>query len=101
MRLHGALWESESHGEGGRTSSPYLLLEEAAEYLRLSRSAVHELTRSRAIPCRRMPRARRYLFLADELDAWINGAALEVRELPDGGVTVTPVVEAKKQRASR
>src|SRR4051812_33740339 len=59
----------------------YLLVENVADLLGISKRTVHELTRTRAIPCRRPAGARRYLFIPDELDAWIDGARLDVREL--------------------
>jgi excisionase family DNA binding protein len=68
----------------------YLITEEAAEMTRRSPRSIHELTRSRRIPFRRLPGMRRYLFLADELEAWANGAELEVSETADGGVVVRP-----------
>jgi excisionase family DNA binding protein len=68
----------------------YLLVEEVAERLRCSRRTVHELTRTNAIPHRRLPGCRRCLFRDDELEAWENGSALEIVDLPLGGRIVTP-----------
>jgi excisionase family DNA binding protein len=70
--------------------SPYLLVEDVAERLRCSTRTVHELTRTSAIPHRRLPGTRRCLFRAAELEAWENGAPLDVVELPRGGRLVTP-----------
>ena len=72
------------------SASPYLLVEDVAERLRCSTRSVHELTRLREIPHRRLPRSRRCLFLVEELEAWEAGAALEVVELPGGGRVVRP-----------
>ena len=66
--------------------SPYLLVEDVAARLRCSRRTVHELTRTNAIPHRRLPGGRRCLFREDELDAWEDGAPLEVVELARGRV---------------
>jgi excisionase family DNA binding protein len=68
-----------------RTASPYLIVEEVAVRLRMSKASVHELTRTGAIPHRRLPGARRCLFLECELEAWEAGGELELRELPRGG----------------
>jgi excisionase family DNA binding protein len=68
----------------------YLLVEEVAERLRCSTRTIHELTRTSAIPHRRLPGTRRCLFRADELEAWENGSPLEVTKLPRGGRLVVP-----------
>lgn len=70
--------------------SPYLLVEDVATRLRCSTRTIHELTRTLAIPHRRMPRTRRCLFLEVELAAWENGSPLEVEELAGGGRVVRP-----------
>lgn len=72
------------------SASPYLLVEDVAERLHCSTRTVHELTRTLAIPHRRLPGGRRCLFRPDELEAWENGAALEVVEQPRGGRVVRP-----------
>ena len=71
-------------------ASPYLVVEDVAERLRCSSRSVHELARLRQIPHRRLPGARRLLFLESELQRWEAGAQLEVKELPRGGRIVTP-----------
>ena len=70
--------------------SPYLLVEDVARRLRCSRRTVHELTRTCAIPHRRLPGGRRCLFREDELGAWEDGAPLEVIETDRGGRVVRP-----------
>jgi excisionase family DNA binding protein len=72
------------------STSPYLLVEDVAERLHCSKRSVHELTRRREIPHRRLPASRRCLFLLEELEAWEAGAPLEVLELPRGGRVVRP-----------
>jgi excisionase family DNA binding protein len=69
--------------------SPFLVTE-VADRLRCSLRTVHELTRLRLIPHRRLPGFRRCLFREDELDSWENGADLEVTELSHGGRIVRP-----------
>ena len=71
--------------------SAYLLVEHVAERLRCSTRTIHELTRTNAIRHRRLPGSRRCLFRSDELEAWEDGAPLEVTILPQGGRVVTPV----------
>jgi excisionase family DNA binding protein len=71
-------------------SSPFLFVEEVAARLRCSRRTVHELTRLREIPHRRLSGSRRCLFRVEELEAWENGADLELVELAGGGRVVRP-----------
>ena len=73
------------------TPSSFLVTEEVAARLRCSVRTIHELTRAKAIPHRKLPGARRCLFREDELLAWEEGTDLEVLELPDGGRVVRPV----------
>jgi excisionase family DNA binding protein len=71
----------------------FLLVEDVAGLLGLSVRSVHELTRQRRIPCRRIPGTRRVLFDEDELRAWVDeggAGALEVIEGRDGGLVVRP-----------
>jgi excisionase family DNA binding protein len=72
------------------TASPYWVVEDVAERMRCSTRSVHELTRLREIPHRKLPGSRRCLFLEEELEAWEAGAQLEVIELPRGGRVVKP-----------
>jgi len=72
------------------SGSPYLLVEDVAERLRCSTRTVHELTRTSAIPHRRLPGSRRCLFRLEELEAWENGTPLEVTALPGNGRVVSP-----------
>lgn len=72
------------------SASPYLLVADVAARLRCSTRSVHELTRLREIPHRRLPGSRRCLFLVEELEAWEGGAPLEVVEMARGGRVVRP-----------
>ena len=72
------------------TASPYLTVEDVAELLGCSKRTVHERARLGEIPHRRPPAARRLLFLESELRAWIDGAPLELVELPRGGRVIRP-----------
>jgi excisionase family DNA binding protein len=67
-----------------------MLVEEVAERLRCSTRSVYELTRTFAIPHRRLPGSRRCLFLLPELEAWEAGAPLEVVRTARGGRVVRP-----------
>jgi len=71
-------------------SMPFLLSEEVAQRLRCSLRTVHELTRLHRIPHRRLPGSRRCLFREEELQAWEDGADLEVADPPNGGRVVRP-----------
>lgn len=77
-----------------QTHASYLVTAEVAELLRCSVRTVHELTRRRAIPHRRVPGTRRCLFVESELREWLNGAELDVRELP-ARVRVVRVAEPR------
>jgi hypothetical protein len=70
--------------------SPYLLVEDVADRLRCSTRKIHELTRTAAIPHRRLPGSRRCLFLEAELETWEAGPTLELREIAGGGRIVRP-----------
>ena len=73
--------------------SPYLRVEDVAPLVGVSVRTVHEWTRLREIPCRRLPGTRRILFLQAELEAWIESGGtipLEVVEGERGGVVVRP-----------
>jgi excisionase family DNA binding protein len=72
-------------------SRALLHVEDVAELLGISVRSVHELTRKRAIPFRKIEGTRRALFLEDELRAWVEAsgtAPLEVVEGNRGGVVV-------------
>lgn len=72
------------------TRAEWPLFHEVAERLRCSIRTIHELTRTNAIPHRRLPATRRCLFRLVELEAWENGALFEVTELPRDGRVVVP-----------
>lgn len=94
--------QTEARGNPGAAAHPvvdcnelqhaYLVVEDVAQRLRCSKRTVHELTRTLAIPHRRLPGCRRCLFREDELEAWEGGAPLEVLEQPGGGRIVRPSV---------
>ena len=73
------------------SKSPYIGVPEVAERLQVSERAVYELTRTSAIPHRRLQGTRRCLFLVDELEQWEAGAELQVIEPPRGGRVVRPI----------
>jgi excisionase family DNA binding protein len=76
----------------------FLIVPEVAQLLRCSQRSVHELTRTAAIPHRRLAGQRRCLFVEQELEAWMDGAPLEVVELPGGGRCVRPVTTSNGRR---
>jgi excisionase family DNA binding protein len=68
-----------------------MVAEEVAERYRCSVRTVHELTRTKAIPHRKLAGTRRCLFLEAELEAWEGGAELEVvADRGDGHRIVKP-----------
>ena len=81
-----------STDERGQARSPYMTMEEAAQHCRVTPRTMGELARLGRVPHRKAPGSRRCLFLAHEIDAWMSGAGLEVRELPEGGRVVKVVV---------
>jgi excisionase family DNA binding protein len=72
----------------------YLTAAEAAKLTRRSVRSIHELTRSGRIPHRRPAGTLRCLFVEDELDAWMDGAELEVVDA--GGSRVVRPIAAKR-----
>jgi excisionase family DNA binding protein len=76
-----------SHADGLK---PYLTVEQAAELLHQSPRSIHERTRLRAIPMRKLRGTRRVLIPRDELFEFMGGADLEVVEKADGSVIVRP-----------
>jgi excisionase family DNA binding protein len=86
------------------SSARFLTVEEAAELLRCSTRSVHERTRLRELPCRRLPGTRRVLFRREELEAWVeSGGAveLEVVEGLRGGFVVRPRENGDELRVRR
>ena len=69
----------------------YLVIKEAADLLRMSVRAVHERTRTKSIPMRKMAATRKLLFVRAELIDFMNGAELETIEKVDGSVIVRPI----------
>lgn len=69
----------------------YLRTEAVAELLGVSLRTIHERTRTDSIPCRRLPGLRRVLFDEAELQAWVDGASLEVITTSSGARIVRPV----------
>lgn len=69
----------------------FLTVDETADLLRCSRRVIHEFTRTRTIPHRRLPGQRRILFLQAEVETWVTDQPeLEVIELERGGRIVRP-----------
>ena len=71
--------------------TPFLITSEVAARLRCSVRTVHELTRLKLIPHRRLPGSRRCLFRIDELEAWEDGAQLETVDPGAAAQVVRPV----------
>jgi excisionase family DNA binding protein len=69
----------------------YLVAEDVAELLGMSVRTVHERTRLGRIPHQVLPQGRRCLFRKDWLEAWANGAELELVELAHGGRICRPI----------
>jgi excisionase family DNA binding protein len=72
-------------------TGPLLHVEAVAELLGLSVRTVHELTRKREIPFRRIPGTRRCLFVKEEVIAWVDAGGtlpLQVVEGERGAVVV-------------
>jgi excisionase family DNA binding protein len=79
-----------------------LHVEDVARLLGFSVRSIHEMTRQRRIPCRRIPGTRRFLFDSEELTAWIDAGGdveLEVIEGLHGGLVVRPKSPAAKLRS--
>lgn len=61
-----------------------------AERYSLSEWSVYDRARRRTLPFRKHPDSNRLYFLEADLDAFDDGAALEVLKLARGGVVVRP-----------
>jgi len=68
----------------------YLLVADVAKMLACSQRTVHERSRRLEIPHRKPPGMRQLLFVEAEVRAWLDGAAIEVEQLPRGGRVVKP-----------
>jgi excisionase family DNA binding protein len=70
----------------------------AAEYIGKSLRTLHGLAAAGEIPHRQPPGSRGLLFDPDEIDAWINGAPLEVLHVDRNGKRgrVVRVIAAEK-----
>lgn len=71
----------------------YLTVEAVAERLQCSPRTVQSLIARDALPYRRVPGMRRLLIVERELDAYIDGAELEIVALPRGGRVVRVVTQ--------
>lgn len=68
----------------------FLGVNDVAARYRVSPNTIHKLTRNGEIPHTRRPGFRALLFREDHLDAWDNGAPLELVPLDGGGRLVRP-----------
>jgi excisionase family DNA binding protein len=71
-------------------SEEFLLSEDVADLLGLSRSTIQEQLSRCLIPHRKMPYTRRCLIPRRDFDSWLNGAELETQILAGGGRIVKP-----------
>ena len=74
----------------------FLLSEQIAELLGLSRSTVQEYLSRCLIPHRKLPHTRRCLVPRADFDAWLDGAELETRYLAGGGRIVKPKKQGRR-----
>jgi hypothetical protein len=82
-------------------TSPFLLVPDVAARYRCSEWTIHERARLGLIPHRKLAGAgSRLLFVPADLDAYDDGAALDVQELPGGGRIVRPVKNGERREAS-
>jgi excisionase family DNA binding protein len=74
----------------------FLLSEDVAELLGLSRSTVQEQMTRCLLPHRRLPGTRRCIVPRRDFEAWLDGAELETVKLARGGRVVRPIAAAKR-----
>ncbi len=72
------------------SSRRYLDVAAVAERYGYSSWQVYERARRNLLPCRKHPGGSRLLFLETDLDAFDDGAPLEVTRLARGGKVVKP-----------
>jgi excisionase family DNA binding protein len=68
----------------------FLLSEDVAELLGVSRSTVQEWLGRCRMPHRKMPFTRRCVIPAGDFEAWLDGCELETTQLGGGGRIVKP-----------
>jgi len=71
-------------------SDEFMLSEDVARVLGLSRSTIQEQLSRCLIPHRKMPFTRRCLIPRRDFHAWLDGAELETQHLAGGGRIVKP-----------
>jgi hypothetical protein len=79
-------------------SARYQTVEQLAAQFGWSIRTLHERTRKRELPCRRLPGSRRILFIPEEIEAFVDSGGtmpLEVIEGPRGSLVVRPQLEAR------
>jgi excisionase family DNA binding protein len=72
------------------SAEEFLLSEDVAELLGVSRSTVQEWLGRCRIPHRKMPFTRRCIIVRADFEAWLDGAELETVRLAGGGRIVRP-----------
>jgi excisionase family DNA binding protein len=77
-------------GLGGKPGSEFLLSEDVAELLGVSRSTVQEWLGRCRIPHRKLPFTRRCIIVRADFEAWLDGCELETTRLAGGGRIVKP-----------
>lgn len=79
-------------GVSGRRTPPgeWMLLEDVAAELGVSRATVGEWASRCMLPHRKLPGRRRIFVPRADFAAWMDGCELEVRRLADGGRVVKP-----------
>lgn len=73
----------------------FMLSEDVADVLGVSRSTVQEWLGQGRIPHRKMPGTRRCLVPVKDFQAWLDGAELEMIPLAAGGRIVRPVAKRR------
>ena len=67
-----------------------LLIEEAAPLIGISPVTLRSWCSRGRFPCRRLPGSRRFLIPSADMEAFLNGATLDVKHLADNGLVVSP-----------
>lgn len=71
-RIANQLEDQRSSGTATPTVSPWLTLQQACDYLGLSKDSLYKLTAARAIPFRKKQGGQGLRFHRDELDQWMQ-----------------------------
>jgi Helix-turn-helix domain len=82
----------------GVLGTPIVLIEDVAAELNVSPTTLREWCRRGKFPCFKKAGQRRLWLRSDWIDAWLDGAEIELRRERGGGFTCRPIVRKRVKR---